>query len=282
MTVIAMLGGDPEGVADQMHTAAALAKRLGAPIKGLAVLPDPAATVVYAPAYAPGTSAMVMGAKAAEAIAEAQVETRAKLKAAFDAAAKKAGPWLRTDYEDVTGSIAYRAAGAAMLSAALVLPHGAVQSAHPLNLGFEHALMEARQPLVLASAQPHEDKTCIIAWDGSTQAARSVRAHLPLIQTYSHVIIAQDPEKLQSVNLSMGETDPQILADFLQAFQLETEIVQIQAPTSEALLKLSQERGAGLLVMGAYGHNRLGEMVFGGTSRSLLGAEDAPALALMH
>lgn len=282
MTVIAMLGGDPALVPQQMRTATSLAKRLGAELTGLIVMPDPASTVVFAPAHAPGTSAMVMSAKAVEAMTAAQIEARAALKEAFNQAVDAAGSWLRAECKDVSASVAYRTAGAAMLSSALVLPNGAANAQHPLNLGFEHALMEAGLPVVMASASAHEDKTCLIAWDGSAQAARAVRMHLPLIKSYSHVIIAQNPDKLQSVNLSMGETDPQLLSNYLQEFQLETEIVTLSGATSDELIKLAQERASGLLVMGAYGHNRLGEMVFGGTSRSILHASDAPSLALMH
>ena len=52
--------------------------------------------------------------------------------------------------------------------------------------------------------------------------------------------------------------------------------------TTAAVLGVSSfaQAGATLIVAGAYGHSRLGERLFGGTSRRLLEANQAPALAL--
>jgi nucleotide-binding universal stress UspA family protein len=37
-----------------------------------------------------------------------------------------------------------------------------------------------------------------------------------------------------------------------------------------------------MILAGAYGHSRLAERIFGGTTRRLLRADNAPALALAH
>ena len=44
----------------------------------------------------------------------------------------------------------------------------------------------------------------------------------------------------------------------------------------------TQERGADLLVMGAYGHSRVREYLFGGVTRYFLEQVAGPALLLAH
>jgi nucleotide-binding universal stress UspA family protein len=46
----------------------------------------------------------------------------------------------------------------------------------------------------------------------------------------------------------------------------------------KALLKHAQEINAGLIVMGAYGHSRLREFVFGGATRHVLDDMTRPVL----
>ena len=43
-----------------------------------------------------------------------------------------------------------------------------------------------------------------------------------------------------------------------------------------ALLSRAAESGADFIVMGAYGHWRLRELIFGGTTRSMLGSSKLP------
>ena len=50
------------------------------------------------------------------------------------------------------------------------------------------------------------------------------------------------------------------------------------APIGETLLKLADARGASLLVMGAYTHNRVRQMLFGGVTQHILTTPGLPAL----
>ena len=47
-------------------------------------------------------------------------------------------------------------------------------------------------------------------------------------------------------------------------------------------MRSAKEAGATLLVAGAFGHPRLQEYIFGGTTRAFLNATDAPSLFLSH
>ncbi|MDP1952258.1 MAG: universal stress protein, partial [Betaproteobacteria bacterium] len=49
-------------------------------------------------------------------------------------------------------------------------------------------------------------------------------------------------------------------------------------PVGEQIMKEALHRGAGLLVMGAYGHSRMRQIVFGGATRTILKSPHLPVL----
>jgi nucleotide-binding universal stress UspA family protein len=59
------------------------------------------------------------------------------------------------------------------------------------------------------------------------------------------------------------------------------EVTHISKPSSRHLLRVAQELGADLLVVGGYGNGPLREAVFGGVTRALIGNAELPML-MMH
>jgi nucleotide-binding universal stress UspA family protein len=51
-------------------------------------------------------------------------------------------------------------------------------------------------------------------------------------------------------------------------------------PMADTLRRLAQSCGADLLVMGAYGHSRLRERIFGGCTQAMIEHADLPVLML--
>ena len=278
MSVTVMLGGDPGAGSDHIKWAIQLCQRRKSSLTGLLIMPDPS----YIYAYSAAPHGIIAGNMATASLVEAQERARQAFAAAFNEETKKAGSWLQSTLVDEQGHMLHRASGAAMLSDALVFPHGAAGAGHGLNPAFENVLMEAGLPVVLAAKPGINEETCLIAWDGSPQAARAVRFHLPLIETYQRVVIAQNPEKLRMISRRAAMADPAKLSAYLNAKRIETDTVVLDGAISEGLLATADAHKAGLLVMGAYGHSRMGEMIFGGTSRALLNEETGPALALAH
>ena len=276
MSVTVMLGGDRDALGPTIECAIGLAKRSKTSLTGLCAMPDPASYAVYVT----GAETVMMGASAIESLTEAQNELAKALEATFEAQTHAAGSWLKADFVKQQGAISSHAAAASLLSNAFVLPHAATESSHPLNPAFEHVLMEAELPLVLAPAKPSESDTCLIAWDGSPLAARSVRLHMPLIATYKQVVIAQHPGKLRHQWAPVCGPTMDHLTELLRNERLDVSQVELEGRVSDALLKTAETHDASLIVMGAYGHTRIGELLFGGTTSKLLHSDKAPALAL--
>ena len=116
-----------------------------------------------------------------------------------------------------------------------------------------------------------------VAWDGGKEATRAVRTSLPLLEKASRVVILGAPAA------TSRDFDPNRLKDFLSARGVEADVEVITGSGEAASLLLSAAKGVGasLLVSGAFGHPRLREFIFGGTTRSLLHA-DSPSLFLSH
>jgi nucleotide-binding universal stress UspA family protein len=130
-----------------------------------------------------------------------------------------------------------------------------------------------------ADAPEFAGGTAIIGWNGSREAARAVFDSLPLLRHAKQVCIV-------SVDPQCNMTDPPMLAGTDLAETLARHGVNaIVEPVpgngreaGEALLIKTFDTGAGLLVMGAYGHARLREFILGGATRHILKQMNCPVL----
>ncbi len=276
MAVINMLGGTETTDRDALTTGFRLAQHLASAHEACSALPDAAAAVVYASSpYMVG-----LGAGAVEQVREAQQEL---VKAWTDMYEDvRAGfPDVRSHHEHRTQLTERAAAQAGVLADVLVFPRAAGRSGHTLSPAFETVMMDERLPVLLAGSSPVEGRTVAIAWDGSAEAGRAVRFHLPLIRAAQRVLILQNPEDLRP-----GEQGPASSVEALQGWLdgrgVTAESHAVSGDIGEALLGACEAEGAEILVAGAFGHSRAGEFLFGGASRGFLHAETAPALAMAH
>ncbi|WP_028222418.1 universal stress protein [Paraburkholderia oxyphila] len=120
----------------------------------------------------------------------------------------------------------------------------------------------------------------LIAWNGSREAARAVHDAIPFITRAAHVTIAAASTTFSPAPSQASCTD---LAAMLARHGATTvDIARFDRSPSEstgdALLSYAAEDGFDLLVMGAYGHAQLQEMVLGGATRSVLLTMTLPVL----
>lgn len=275
MSVIAMLQGTPEVDTTTTQSALAIARRLNVPLTGLCALPDPqtALMVVSTPESAG------MSAAAATNIIELQKDLLEKAEQSFRDVVTTGAHGLECSFVHQIGIAEYAAASAATLSEAIVFPRSAAKAGEPLSLAFDYVMMDARLPLVLSGTKVFEPGPVIIGWDGSNGASRAVRFHSHLIRAFGEVVIAQNRKDAERDGARPGIA-PGSLEDWLNRKGVKARSEGIEGDVSTALLKLASGVGATMIVAGAYGHSRLGERLFGGTTKRLLGAADAPALAL--
>ncbi len=114
----------------------------------------------------------------------------------------------------------------------------------------------------------------LIAYDGGFEVARAIRAATALLGQCNSVKIAEITTAPEMFPL----TDA---AHYLarQGITVDVEMVERGALTvEERLLALVESTRPDLLVMGAYGHGRLRETLFGGVTRFILGDVGVPVL----
>jgi nucleotide-binding universal stress UspA family protein len=116
----------------------------------------------------------------------------------------------------------------------------------------------------------------IVAWDGSETAAQALGAALPLLHFAKRIRVVTVPTASSGAVDFPGLNITRHLAR--HGLSVELKVVPTTIETGNALLSLAAEEGADLLVMGAYGHSRLRELVLGGTTLSVLRSMTLPVL----
>jgi nucleotide-binding universal stress UspA family protein len=110
----------------------------------------------------------------------------------------------------------------------------------------------------------------MVAWNGSREAARAVHDAMPLLERAAGVrVVSVNPEDRSGDAGLPGADISQHLAR--HGVRVEAETFNADGVrVDDALLSRAFDMGADLLVMGAYGHSRLGELVLGGATRHIL------------
>jgi len=142
------------------------------------------------------------------------------------------------------------------------------------------ALFETGRPVMVAPPSfPVVDgvvgRKIAVSWNGSVEASRAVAAAMPLIaRSEGVVVLTADSDKTTS-NLAAE------LAAYFAWHGVDAETKELEASgghVGEALLTECGMIGADLLVMGAYTHSRMRQMILGGVTRHVLGEAEIPVL----
>jgi nucleotide-binding universal stress UspA family protein len=164
---------------------------------------------------------------------------------------------------------------AGRVSDLLVVARPQGQLAAPQRLTLEAALMDTGRPLLIVppKAPAKIGSNVAIAWNGSTQASRAVAMAMDFLVTAQSVTILTAKE-------NGADARPDELRDYLAAHGIKAKIVSVAAKgdAGKALLAAADKAGADLLVMGAYGHSRVRELVLGGVTKHVLQSTTIPAL----
>jgi len=146
----------------------------------------------------------------------------------------------------------------------------------------EQSLLQTRRPVLLAPARLQSDLTdsVMIAWDESPECWHAVSAAIPFMQLAKSVQVISVDRDTSNRQASQAE----VLA-YLRCHGIGA-TAQVVAPelrsVGDTLLAAGAEHEAGLLIMGAYSHSRLREMLLGGATRHILKNASARPVLLAH
>lgn len=149
-------------------------------------------------------------------------------------------------------------------------------------------LLEHPEDIVMLSGRPvlmipnagqfnRIGRRVVVAWNDRREAARAVFDALPILQAADEVrLVWVNPEQGKAVDLPTAD-----IAEALARHGVRcTGAVAYgkEQAVGDTLLNECSDTGADLLVMGAYGHARLREFVFGGATRHILKTMTIPVM----
>ncbi len=162
----------------------------------------------------------------------------------------------------------------------IVVGRPGAASNEPHRSTLETALFESGRPLLIAPPEPAATIGTVtaIAWNGSTETARSIAFAMPLL------LQARDVPVLGVPGLRLpGPTDAQ-LARALQRHGIPARVVEVREDArspGRALLTAAADLGADLMIKGGYTQSRIRQMIFGGVTSDIL-AEAALPVFMAH
>ena len=121
-------------------------------------------------------------------------------------------------------------------------------------------------------------KHVIVAWDASPIAAGAVHDSLPFLKAAKSVtVLAVNPKDGDDETGDLPGAD--ICAHLARhGVNVEAKHIQSDLDPGNMLLSRAADSGADLIVMGAYGHARWTEIVFGGVTNHFLSHMTVPTL----
>ena len=211
-------------------------------------------------------------------------ENQEKVRTAFEEAMRKEG--LKFDFHVVQGatsSIAEEVVNKGRSADLLIISATNPDETTGVESDFvEQTLMAAGRPIMVL---PFKGDTklnlddVVLGWNGDREAARAAFDALPFLKAAKKVrIVRTDPQKDPSLKGSVAGAD---LAETLARHGVKAEAASFPTAGDDAghaLLRCADDNGCDLIVMGAYGHSRLREYIFGGATQYVLNHLTRPVL----
>ncbi|HEX5080365.1 MAG TPA: universal stress protein [Geminicoccaceae bacterium] len=263
-TILVDLAGD-DGLESRLQVARRIADRSNAVLVGMHVMPPPFIPASY------GEAAAYLESELLEAQRKANRETADRILATFREICGEGSHATWQEAEGDRGQLLAEAAHATDLVLARQTTAGSADARAVLD-----ELVTATGVPVLAlprNISGELGRTALVAWNGSREAARAAHDALPFLRAAKQVILCGIGERAQA---SLDAADA-----MLRRHGVDVQAHKIDEPDGNAgqvLLEQAEAHAADLLVMGAYGHSRLREMVFGGATNHVLREATLPVL----
>ncbi|OYZ13801.1 MAG: hypothetical protein B7Y35_08080 [Sphingomonadales bacterium 28-64-96] len=264
-TILVHIEGD-DGQEARLNAAFDLACASGGHLVCLSVMP-------YA-AYALGDPAM--GAFPVTTLIDAVEARRKEERTAVEARLTQEG--VSWEWQAADGDSSDRLVEHARLADVVVMSAGPFARQAALQLGITGDVA-IRSPAPVLAVPPNARGITVagpalVCWDGGQEAARALRAALPLLALSEAVTLLTVEEKDTPFGVRAA-------AAFLSRHGIHADVVERASGSSsieQVIRSVAAERQAAWIVQGAYGHSRMRQMLFGGVTRGLLADAPAPIL----
>jgi nucleotide-binding universal stress UspA family protein len=145
----------------------------------------------------------------------------------------------------------------------------------------EHLALGSGRPVLVVpyvGRYPDIGHNVVIAWKAGRESGRAVFDALPILKQAEQVQILEVDEGGRRSNDPSADTS---IAVALARHGIKAVVrtsVAVDMSVGDEILSRLTDMGADLLVMGAYGHSRMRELVFGGVTRHIARHMTVPTL----
>jgi nucleotide-binding universal stress UspA family protein len=258
--------------ARSLELACRIARTFDSHLVGLFVRPP---TYIPSAARAEG-AATVLRELQQKVGAEVTQEARAR----FDSVVKPAG-MQRVEWRTADAPRAESVALHARYADVVVINQTNPDSTDATHFG-DAVLLSVGRPVLLvpyAGGPSTFGRNVLIGWNASREASRAVIDALPLLKRAEKVtVLSIDGEASRAGH---GESPGSDIALYLARHGVNATVAQTVSASVDVgsvILSRAFDLGADLIVMGAYGHSRVREIVMGGATRTVLRSMTVPVL----
>lgn len=183
---------------------------------------------------------------------------------------------INNDFRDFDGDVSYQLSLASRYADLMVVPQR-LPDKFDLNPYYQlpDILLGAACPVLLlpetvtVSLPPQR---VMLAWDGGRESAKAFKAALPMLK---------EVKKIDVLAVSPEEGTETAIAQHINRHGFEVEVHEMEGghfDVGEILLEQAKSLDSQMIVMGAYGHSRIRELMLGGTTRHVLDHTSLPVL----
>lgn len=149
-------------------------------------------------------------------------------------------------------------------------------SGEMLGSSVERVVRASIKPCLVAPGKFQEIKHMLIAYDGSEESSKALRAAIVLapalgVEVTISMVAALGGEDAAAALLEKAKA--RALAGTVKA-----NVEVLHGDPEEEILELRESIGADLIVMGAYGHTRIRELILGSTTSHVIRKANVPVL----
>jgi nucleotide-binding universal stress UspA family protein len=180
------------------------------------------------------------------------------------------------------GTVSTLAARAARYADLTLIPPAGSEGASLQTWVLNGALFESGRPVLLLPAggvRFPDARRVLVAWDASVEASKAVRDAIEIMVAAEGVdIVLIDPVPSFEGH---GPEPGADLAAYLARHGIATTVHRLPREgreVGEILNRSAIDLGADLMVMGGFGHSRLRQRIFGGTTTSIIAGAAVPVL----
>jgi nucleotide-binding universal stress UspA family protein len=222
-------------------------------------------------------------AEVVDMLARVGREDAARVKGVWDARLRAAAAGVSTEWRAVAGDSGEVTSLHARYADLTVL--GQVDPDNPIGPADlpEQVMLGSGRPVIVvpyAGTFKTVGQRVMVAWNATREATRAVNDALPILERAASVrVVSVNPGAGPS--RGHGEIPGADIALHLARHGVRVEAETFNADdvrVDDALLSRAFDVGADLIVMGAYGHSRIGELVLGGATRHILRQITIPVL----